>query len=239
MRSRVQGNRAEAVAESDKALSLDPNDYTYRVRLDYGLEADSKGRLADMLALIKLGPDTAVPVPALKAQVTDKASRDAILGAYAAALAVDPDNEDIAQQRDFAMAMAGDPKPYIARMEALLTAKPDDANALNGACWARAMFRAELDKALSECDKALNAGREAYILDSRGLVQLQRGDWTKAESDYSEAIGMQPNLASSLFGRGIARKRLGNAASGKADIAAATLIDPQIADTYASYGVRP
>lgn len=235
----AQGNRAEAVAESDKALSLDPDDYTYRVRLNYGLEADSKGRLADMLALIKLGPDTAVPIPALRAQVADKASRDAILGAYASALSVDPDNDDIAQQRDFALALAGDPKPYIARMEAQLAAKPDDANALNGACWARAMFRAELDKALSECDKALNSERDAYILDSRGLVQLQRGDWTKAESDYGEAIGIQPNLASSLFGRGIARKRLGNAASGKADIAAATLIDPQIADTYASYGVKP
>jgi tetratricopeptide (TPR) repeat protein len=235
----VQGNRAEAVAESDKALSLDPDDYTYRVRLNYGLEADGKGRLADMLALIKLEPGTAVPIPALRAQVADKASRDAILGAYAAALAVDPDNDDIAQQRDFALGMAGDPKPYVARMDAQLTKKPDDANALNGACWARAMFRAELDKALSECDKALNAGRDAYILDSRGLVQLQRGDWAKAESDYSEAVGTQPNLASSLFGRGIARKRLGNAISAKADIAAATLIDPKIADTYAAYGVKP
>lgn len=235
----VQGNRTEAVVESDKALLLDPDDYTYRVRLNYGLEPDGKGRLADMLALIKLGPDSAVPIPALKALVADRASGDAIAGAYAAALAVDPDNDDIAQQRDFALALAGDPKPYIARMEAQLTAKPDDANALNGACWARAMFRVELDKALSECDKALNVGRDAYILDSRGMVQLQRGDWTRAESDYSEAIGLQPNLASSLFGRGIARKRLGNAPSGKADIAAATLIDPQIADTYASYGVKP
>ena len=101
------------------------------------------------------------------------------------------------------------------------------------------MFRTELDKALSECDKALAASRDAYILDSRGMVQLQRGDWAKAESDYSEAVGIQPNLASSLFGRGVARKRLGNAAGGKADIAAAMLIDPKIADTYASYGVKP
>jgi len=32
---------------------------------------------------------------------------------------------------------------------------------------------------------------------------------------------------------------LGNAASAKADIAAAALIDPKIADIYASYGVTP
>jgi hypothetical protein len=42
-----------------------------------------------------------------------------------------------------------------------------------------------------------------------------------------------------LFGRGVARKRLGNAASSKADIAAATLIDPKIAEVHASYGVKP
>jgi hypothetical protein len=50
---------------------------------------------------------------------------------------------------------------------------------------------------------------------------------------------MQPNLASSLFGRGIARKRLGDIAGSKADIAAATLIDPKVADTYSIYGVKP
>jgi tetratricopeptide (TPR) repeat protein len=192
-----------------------------------------------MLALIKLQPDTAVPVPALKALVGDGASRDAIQAAYAAALAIDPDNDDIAQQRDFATALAGDPQPYVARMEAALAKEPNDGDALNGACWARAMFRSELDKALSECDKALAGNPDAYILDSRGMVRLQRGDWAKAESDYGEALTMQPDLASSLFGRGIARRRLGNAAGSKADIAAATLIDPRIADVYASYGVKP
>lgn len=235
----LQGNRAEAMAESDKSMSLDPDDYAYRVRLDNGLEADGKARLADMLALIKLQPDTQVPIPALKALVGDGASRDAIDAAYAAALAVDPDNDDIAQQRDFARALAGDPKLYIARMEAALAKKPDDVDALNGACWARAMFRTELDTALAECDKALAGSHVAYILDSRGMVQLQRGDWAKAESDYGEAVGIQPDLASSLFGRGIARKRLGNMSGSKADISAAILIDPKVAEVYASYGIKP
>ncbi|MGN6278332.1 MAG: hypothetical protein ACTHM8_06390, partial [Sphingomonas sp.] len=235
----VQGKRAEAVAESDKALALEPDDYTYRVRLIYGLEADAKGRLADMLALIKLQPEGSVPGPALKDLIGDPAAKEALQGAYAAALSVDPDNDDIAAQRDYLIALSGDPKPYAARMDARLAKKPDDADALNEACWARAMFRSDLDAAQKDCDKALATQRDAATLDSRGLVGLQRGDWAKAASDYGEAIGLRPNQASSLFGRGVARKRLGDAAGSKADIAAATLIDPKIAETYALYGVKP
>ena len=124
-------------------------------------------------------------------------------------------------------------------MDARLAKKPDDADMLNEACWARAMFRSDLDIALKDCDKALSTKRDAATLDSRGLVQLQRGDWAKAASDYGEAIGMRPNQASSLFGRGVARKRMGDTGGSKADIAAATLIDPKIAETYALYGVKP
>ena len=50
---------------------------------------------------------------------------------------------------------------------------------------------------------------------------------------------MQPDLASSLCGRGIARKRLGNMSGSKADISAAILIDPKVAEVYASYGIKP
>jgi tetratricopeptide (TPR) repeat protein len=235
----VQGNRSEALAESDKSLALKAADYAYRVRLTYGLEADGKGRLADMLALIKLQPEDAVPAPALKGLLGDAAARKALQGAYAAALAVDPDNDDIAAQRDLMLALVGDPKPYTARMDARLAKKPDDVDALNEACWARAMFRSDLDVALKDCDKALSTKRDAATFDSRGLVGLQRGDWGKAASDYSEAIGMRPNQASSLFGRGVARKRMGDLAGSKADIAAAMLIDPKIAETYALYGVKP
>lgn len=235
----VQGSRAEAIAESEKSIALKPDEYAYRVRLNYGLQPDAKARLGDMLALIKLQPDSDVPAPALKALMADSSSREAIKGAYAAALAVDPDNEDVATQRDLMLAYGGDPNAYIARMDARLAKTPNDADQLNAACWARAMFKAELDAALTECDKAVAASRSASVLDSRGLVRLQRGDWAKAASDYGDAIGMQPNLASSLFGRGIARKRLGDIAGSKADIAAATLIDPKVADTYSIYGVKP
>ena len=46
-------------------------------------------------------------------------------------------------------------------------------------------------------------------------------------------------MVSSQYGRGIARKRLGDVVGSKADLAAATLTDATIGDTYAAYGIKP
>ena len=48
---------------------------------------------------------------------------------------------------------------------------------------------------------------------------------------------LNPKLASSLYGRGVAKQRSGNAAAGDRDIAAARAIDPNIASEYAGYGL--
>ena len=117
--------------------------------------------------------------------------------------------------------------------------KLDDADRLNDACWRRAMFKVELEAATAQCDKAIAKDRTAQILDSRGLVWLQRGDWAKAAADYGDALAMRPRQASSLYGRGLARARLGQAAASKADMIAAARIDPRIADDYVGYGLKP
>jgi hypothetical protein len=61
---------------------------------------------------------------------------------------------------------------------------------------------------------------------------------SKAIADYDVARKINPRHASSLYGRGIAKLRIGNATGGNGDIAAAKSIHPEIADEFASYGVR-
>jgi hypothetical protein len=208
--------------------------------LRFWLEADDKVRLADVIALIKYEPWSDVPSVPLKRLMAVPAARTAILQAYDAALAESPDQADsITGERDQAIAIGGDPKAYIAGIDTLLAKKPNDAGTLNEACWARAWLKVDLDAALAQCDKSIAANRQAATLDSRGLVRLQRSEWDKAAADYGDAVAMRPTLASSLYGRGIARKRLGDAAGSKADIAAATMLDSKIADAYAVYGIAP
>ena len=73
---------------------------------------------------------------------------------------------------------------------------------------------------------------------SRGLVQLKLGAFDYAIADYSAAIARNAKDAGSLYGRGIAKIRSGDAAGGEADISAAKAIQADIATVYAGYGVK-
>jgi tetratricopeptide (TPR) repeat protein len=72
-------------------------------------------------------------------------------------------------------------------------------------------------------------------IDSRGLVNLKLGKTSDAIRDYSEALQKNPRSASSLFGRGVAKRRSGE--DGSFDLRMAKSLDPGIAKEFAGYGV--
>ena len=55
--------------------------------------------------------------------------------------------------------------------------------------------------------------------------------------DFDRALALKPNLASSLFGRGVAKLRLGNPTASR-DIAAAKLLEPAIEARFYGYGIK-
>ena len=114
------------------------------------------------------------------------------------------------------------------------------AGALNSRCWARALGGQELDKALADCNTALKLKpNTADFLDSRGLVQLRRGELDRSIADYDAALALAPRSPASLYGRGLAKLLKGLQAAGKADLDAASAIQPQIAERFASFGLKP
>jgi tetratricopeptide (TPR) repeat protein/predicted aspartyl protease len=111
---------------------------------------------------------------------------------------------------------------------------------LNGRCWARAVARTDLDKALSDCNAAVKQEpHNANILDSRAFLHLARGEWDAAVVDYDTALAVQPKFAFALYGRGIAKLRKGAKDQGDADIQAATALNPKIADRAKGIGLTP
>ena len=56
-------------------------------------------------------------------------------------------------------------------------------------------------------------------------------------NEYNAALTIDPNRALSLYGRGLARIRMGDAA-GKGDQEAALTINPEVADDFAIYGLK-
>jgi tetratricopeptide (TPR) repeat protein len=64
------------------------------------------------------------------------------------------------------------------------------------------------------------------------------GQWDSAIADYSSALRLDPRLASSLYGRGLAKLKKGGTADGDADISAAKAIEAKIVEEFARYGVQ-
>ena len=57
-------------------------------------------------------------------------------------------------------------------------------------------------------------------------------------ADYDAALKIDPKLATSLYGRGVARIGRGDRAGGNEDVAAARKLNPDIQALFARYGIR-
>jgi tetratricopeptide (TPR) repeat protein len=124
----------------------------------------------------------------------------------------------------------------IADYDRALQLEPQDAGYLNSRCYARAEQGRDLDKALADCEASLKISDDPNTLDSRAAVKLVAGDNAGAFADYDAAFTREPNLYSSLYGRGLARIRLGQVEAGERDIAAALAGRPDVATVFERLG---
>lgn len=75
--------------------------------------------------------------------------------------------------------------------------------------------------------------------DTLGLAHLKMGKWHAAIQDYNMALSARPDFTLSLYGRGMAKRAIGDIAGGNADITAAKQGEPDIANIMASMGIKP
>lgn len=130
----------------------------------------------------------------------------------------------------------------------------DQITGLNERCWQRATSNRDLRQALDDCNEALDlrtyspettdtlvraSADDPAVLDSRGLVYLRLGNLDSAVHDYDSALHTDPNMATSLYGRGLAELRLDEKAQGEADLAAAEKLDKGVAALFAKMGLAP
>jgi tetratricopeptide (TPR) repeat protein len=235
-----------AISDLTRACELDPNEprYFYERALAYAHSNQPAPAKADLEQVLKLKPDY---VPALiwraewRVHEHNEAGALADLGAADHAAAPQADvrfamAEIYAQQRQFSQA--------IAQYNLWIAVHDDDARlgaAYTMRCRERALLGQELDKAQSDCNKALHLNsRNSVALDSRGLVRLRLGDFGHAVSDYTEALKLQPGNPWSLYGLGLAEGHQKDTAEASAgDLAAATALTPHIADEFKKLGLTP
>ncbi|MBW8757321.1 MAG: retroviral-like aspartic protease family protein [Burkholderiales bacterium] len=225
---------AGALADLDRACALEPANAVFlatRARLHLEMKAIDKA-FADLDAALHLDPGLG------EARMTRAVMRETA-GQRAAALAdLAVLERTLAPQSDLRRGVAslyGEmnlPAMAIAQWDQWLPTHRNDigrASALNSRCWMRVEMGTELDKALDDCDDAIDAdSKNASFLDSRAWVYLRQGKFRKSLDDFDDALKIDPGSAYSLYGRGQVHLALGHAQAGEADLAAARRRQPEV-----------
>jgi len=126
-----------------------------------------------------------------------------------------------------------------AMLDDWLAFNPNDANLLNNVCWARATGDLDLNKALGECERAVKQNDTPGNRDSLAFVKLRLGRYADAIADYDKVLSKDGEHSTSLFGRGLAKIRNGQAAAGEADLAAARKLRKNVDTEFTQYGLLP
>lgn len=156
------------------------------------------------------------------------------------AIALNPQNADAFNNRGNAY-NSGPQHDYaraIADYTQAIALNPQDADGFSGR--GDAYFgQRDYTRALADFDQAIRLNPLlASALCHRGNAYYFRRDYARAIADY-EAADRQWQDGFALFGRGVARLRLGQVTAGQADIATATARYPNSATEFAAFGVTP
>ena len=91
---------------------------------------------------------------------------------------------------------------------------------------------------LADSDEALKLQPiNLDVRETRGFIYLKLGDPSLALHEYDQALDADPQRVIALYGRGLAKIRLGNVADGERDRAAAIAINPAVAGEFSVYGL--
>ena len=126
----------------------------------------------------------------------------------------------------------------MADVERVISIVPDTPGGYRVRCEIRIARNTELDLARQDCNRALEINTiDTAALSARGILDLRAGQYHEAWADFDAAVFNGRSDARTLYGRGLAGLRLGRSREGRADIEAAEQLQPEIASTYASYGL--
>jgi len=200
---------AQARQDIDKALELDPGQADARLQraMARAHDKDTDGALADLAALGK----TLAPESPLRVQMGNL-----YMSLRAPALAVVQFDLWVPHHE------------HEFRIERTLYDR----------CWARVELGVDLDKAVDDCDAAVDADSKSGVyLAGRAWARLRHGVPAKARADFDRSLALRPDHALTLYGRGLAEQRLGDATAGQADLDAARKLDPKIDAEMARRGL--
>jgi hypothetical protein len=96
-----------------------------------------------------------------------------------------------------------------------------------------------MDKALSDCDRAVSKLRSTSAMDGRGLVHFLRHEDQDALVDFNAVLALHPKAGWALYGRSLIERREGQDKAADADRAAAIAAFPDMLREAKRMGLEP
>jgi tetratricopeptide (TPR) repeat protein len=225
------GRYQDAAADLSRVIAMHPDDMSLamtRVRLALR-RADGAAALAELKIALKLPLFTAWHEPEERSTYEQGSGTQYQVTGHMESYAVEYSSiaEQLLHQDDAAI-------NDMRRMLQLETEHPEYI--LADYCWDAALAGLPESAELA-CEQAIEDNpHDIGQYDSLGFAHLRMKQWAKAVADYNKALSNKPDLTLSLYGRGVARRALGDTAGGNADIAAATSAEPDIANIMRRLG---
>jgi tetratricopeptide (TPR) repeat protein len=202
-------------------------------------QRDYDGAIASFSQAIKLDPMQSEYLTGRAAAYEGKSDYGNAIADYSWAIKLDPKSAYAFSSRGALFQRRGDYARAAADYGEVTQLQPDNFEAWSMRCWVRAISPGQTQQALADCNQALRIKADAAdALDTRGFIHLKLGQYDIAIKDYDAALRGDPKNAGSLYGRGLAKSKSGDRDSGTADIAAAKVLKPNIAEEFARYGIR-
>jgi tetratricopeptide (TPR) repeat protein len=234
------GDHAKAEPLFDGLIAQSPEPYVYVRRAQAHMTGRQYAKAAaDYGELLRSDPENASLYLARGEAYRGMGALADAIADYSRSLTLQPGQKVALNARGAAYGEAGELALAVADYDKALLLDSKDSALWNGRCWVRAAAGADLAKALSDCNIAIElepANANSY--DSRAMVRLKMGDDAGAFADYDKAVTYDAKQASHLYGRGIAAIRLGREAEGKADLVRAAALDSGIAARFVKDGVK-
>ncbi len=232
----------EALSDLGRAIAMEPKNAKFllqRAQAQF-LAGDRPAAFADIDQAVKVAPnDPAMHLARAESLFERKQEKDALTDLEFA----DAELPSQADERLMIATMFEQIDQFdkaISDFNLWIATHLDDSKrslALNGRCWTRALAGRDLPLALKDCNEAIGLLKASSYLDSRALVELRMGQFSRAITDYNLALKLSPNTAWSLYGRGIARRHQNDPGS-QNDLKAAAAIDPKLPARAGALGIN-
>jgi tetratricopeptide (TPR) repeat protein len=234
------GDFGHAIADLDRAVALAPkNEQTYLYRgLANGRRGENERALVDWRMVLELDPRNAFALRNRGALLSTRGDQDLAIADFDASIAIRGDDPLTFYDRGYAYFAKRRYDLAIIDYGTALSLDPNMGLAYNNRCLTKTILGTDLVSALADCDMALKLmpiNRD--VRETRGFIYLKLGDPAIAITEYDAALDVDANRALALYGRGLAKIRVGRKVEGLADQAAAMILQPTVGREFSAYGV--